>query len=182
MKAVGAGALDLGSRETGVLRRSDNGAVSEQDGREFPSRPVVGVGAVVIDGQRVLLVRRANEPLKGEWSLPGGVVELGETLEAALAREVREETGLEVDVGPMVDVLDRLRFDAGGRPRFHYVLIDFVCRPKGGELGAATDADAVAWADLVELRQYGVADATISVIQKAFDRLHEGPWTPCGVR
>jgi 8-oxo-dGTP diphosphatase len=156
--------------------------LSPQDDREFPSRPVVGVGAVVIDGERVLLVRRANEPLKGEWSLPGGVVEIGETLEAALAREVREETGLEVDVGPMVDVLDRLRFDAAGRPRFHYVLIDFVCRPVGGRLMAATDADAVAWAGLIELAEYGVAEPAVSVIQKAFDRLRGGPWTSRDVR
>jgi 8-oxo-dGTP diphosphatase len=152
------------------------------DGRTYPDHPVVGVGAVIVEGNRVLLVRRANEPLKGEWSVPGGVVEVGETLEAAIRREVREETGLEVDVGPMVDVLDRLRFDAGGRPRFHYVLIDFVCRPTGGTLMAASDAEAVAWAGIVELAEYGVAASTVSVILKAMERVRAGPWTPREVR
>lgn len=144
--------------------------------REFPARPILGVGAVVVDGGRVLLVRRANEPLKGEWSLPGGAVELGETLHAAIAREVKEETGLEVEVGPIIDVLDRLRFDADGRPRFHYVLVDFICRPTGGALACGSDAAGATWADLVELPGYGVAESTVSVIVKAFDRLKSGPW------
>jgi 8-oxo-dGTP diphosphatase len=146
------------------------------DVREFPSRPILGVGAVVIEGNRVLLVKRANEPLKGEWSLPGGAVELGETLEAAIAREVREETGLSVDVGPMVDVLDRLQFDSGGRPRFHYVLIDFVCRPREGVATSGSDAEAATWVTLAELGEYGVAESTVSVILKAFDRLRSGEW------
>ena len=85
--------------------------------RKYPDRPIVGVGAVIVDGDRVLLVKRAHEPLKGEWSLPGGAVEVGETLEAALVREVREETGLDVDVGPVVEVLDRIRRDADGSRR-----------------------------------------------------------------
>jgi len=148
------------------------------DGRAYPDHPVVGVGAVIIDRNRVLLVRRANEPLKGEWSVPGGAVEVGETLEAAVAREVREETGLEVDVGPMVEVLDRLCFDVDGRTRFHYVLIDFVCRPTGGTLMAATDAEAAAWAGLGELAEYGIAESTVGVIRKAIDRARSGPWTP----
>ena len=146
--------------------------------REFPTRPVLGVGAVVVDGNRVLLVRRINEPLKGEWSLPGGVVELGETLEVAVAREVKEETGLEVEVGPIVDVLDRLRFDGDGRPRYHYVLVDFICRPKGGTLSSGSDADAARWANLMEVAEYGVAESTVSVITKAFDRIRSGPWIP----
>src|SRR2546428_7972306 len=112
--------------------------------REFPERPVVGVGAVVIDGSRVLLVKRANEPLKGEWSLPGGAVEIGETLEAAIRREVREETGLDVEVGPIVDVLDRIRYDPDGRIKFHYVLVDFLCRPLCGTLQGASDAQEAA--------------------------------------
>jgi 8-oxo-dGTP diphosphatase len=132
---------------------------------------------VVLDGDRVLLVKRAHEPLKGEWSLPGGAVELGETLEKAIAREVREETGLDVDVGPMVDVLDRLRYDPDGRVKYHYVLVDFLCRPSGGVLCCASDAEAAEWAALADLARYALADATISVIGKAVDR-QSGAWTP----
>jgi 8-oxo-dGTP diphosphatase len=145
--------------------------------REFPDRPIVGVGAVIVDDTRVLLVRRANEPLKGEWSLPGGAVELGETLQAAIAREVREETGLEVEVGPMVDVLDRLRFDEHGRTRFHYVLIDFLCRRVGGTLGCASDADAAAWVEHEKLPAYSVAASTVDVIEKGFARASAAAWT-----
>jgi 8-oxo-dGTP diphosphatase len=146
--------------------------------REYPERPIVGVGAIVVEGNRVLLVCRAHEPLKGEWSIPGGAVEVGETLEVAIAREVREETGLEVDVGPMIDVFDRIRFDPDGRALYHYVLIDFVCKPVGGTLACASDAIDVTWASLMELTDYGVNDATISVIGKAFERARSGPWTP----
>jgi 8-oxo-dGTP diphosphatase len=146
--------------------------------REYPERPIVGVGAVVLDGGRVLLVRRGNEPLKGEWSLPGGAVEVGETLEVAIAREVREETGLEIEVGPMIDVLDRIRFDPAGRVLYHYVLIDFVCRPSGGTLCCGTDASDAAWAAIIDLSQFGLADATLSIIHKALDRARAGPWTP----
>ena len=138
------------------------------DRREFPERPIVGVGAVVIDGDRVLLVRRANEPLKGEWSLPGGAVELGESLREAIAREVLEETGLSVDVGPVVDVLDRIRLDDDRRVRFHYVLVDFVCRPASGALSCASDADEAVWARLDDLPAHRVAEATVTVIREAF--------------
>jgi 8-oxo-dGTP diphosphatase len=136
--------------------------------REYPERPIVGVGAVVIDGDRVLLVRRANEPLKGEWSLPGGAVEVGETLEAAVTREIREETGLDIHVGPIVEVLDRIRLDADGRARYHFVLVDYLCHPTGGSMTSASDAEAAVWASLDELAQYRVAEPTIAVIRKAF--------------
>ena len=151
--------------------------MTDNSRRRYPDRPIVGVGAVVLDGDRVLLVKRAHEPLKGEWSLPGGAVDVGETLEEAIGREVREETCLDVEVGPIIDVLDRIRCDGDGRVRFHYVLVDFLCRPLGGTLQCASDAEEAAWAERAELGRYGVADATISVIDKAIAR-RSTPWTP----
>jgi mutator protein MutT len=148
------------------------------DDREFPSRPIVGVGAIVVDGDAVLIVQRGREPLKGQWSLPGGAVELGETLDAAIGREVREETGLVVEVGPIVEVLNRIRLDETGRVRFHYVLVDFVCRRVAGELSPGSDAAAAAWATASEFARYDIAPETVTVIRKALDRLRSGPWIP----
>ena len=129
----------------------------------------------MLDGDRVLLIKRGHEPLKGQWSLPGGGVELGETLEAAIVREVREETGLAVEVGPMVEVLDRITRDAGGNVEHHFVLVDFVCRATGGALQSASDADAAEWVPLEHLAAYGVAAVTVRVIRKAASRgFHQG--------
>jgi len=101
--------------------------------REYPDRPFVGVGAVIVDeSARVLLVKRRFEPLAGQWSLPGGAVDVGETLAACVIREMREETGLDVEVGAVIEVFDRIMHDAGGRVQYHYVLVDYVCRPVGG--------------------------------------------------
>ena len=128
---------------------------------------MVAVGAVILDGDRVLLVKRGHEPLKGAWSLPGGVVELGETLEAALVREVREETGLDIEVGPVVEVLDRLHVGAGGRLEFHYVIIDYLCRARTTLLAHGSDADDVAWLQIASLEAQGVTAKAIEVIRKA---------------
>ena len=100
--------------------------------RQYPGQPIVGVGAVIMQDGKVVLVKRRFEPLAGQWSLPGGRLELGETLEAGLAREMLEETGLEVEVGPVVDVFDRILLDPERKVRYHYVLIDYLCRPIGG--------------------------------------------------
>ncbi len=140
--------------------------------REFPEAPIVGVGAVVIDGTRVLLVRRGHQPLKGEWSLPGGALELGETLQQGVVREVREETGLIVVPAGIVEVLDRITQDElSGRIRYHYVLVDFVCRATGGILRGGSDADEARWVareELHEQGEYRLAPLTVLVIEKAF--------------
>ena len=140
--------------------------------REYPEAPIVGVGAVVIDGTKVLLVRRGNEPLKGEWSLPGGAVELGETLQQGVVREALEETGLVVVPAGIVEVLDRITKDgAGGRIRYHYVLVDFLCSVVGGAdlqkpVTCATDALEARWAGGEELA--GLTPLTVEVIRKAW--------------
>jgi len=138
--------------------------------RPYPERPVVGVGAVVLDQDRVLLVKRGHAPLKGQWSLPGGAVEVGETLEQAAAREVLEETGVTIEVGPIVEVLDRISRDVDGRVEHHFVLVDFVARPNGGVLRSASDADDAEWVPLSVLEKYEVAPVTVGVIQKAASR------------
>ena len=137
--------------------------------REYPEAPIVGVGAVVIDGTKVLLVRRGNEPFKGEWSLPGGALEVGETLQQGVVREVLEETGLTVTPAGVVEILDRIvRDEESGRVRYHYVLIDFVCRVTGGSPLVGSDADEVRWVDRAALDEYQVAPVTVRVIEKAF--------------
>ncbi len=136
--------------------------------RRYPVAPIAAVGAVVLDGERVLLVRRGQEPLKGEWSLPGGAVELGETLEAAVCREVLEETGLEVEPVRVVEVLDRISRDAEGRVEYHYVLVDYACRVRGGVLGSGSDASDARWVSLEKLEmEAGLAGKVIEVIRKA---------------
>ena len=136
--------------------------------REYPERPLAGVGAVILDGEKVLLVRRAREPLRGEWSVPGGLVEVGEKLEEALQREIQEETGLTVRVGPVVEVLDRILRDEQGRVRFHYVLVDYLCRVDGGRLEAASDVSETRWVERSRLSEYALQPETVRVIEKAF--------------
>jgi 8-oxo-dGTP diphosphatase len=134
--------------------------------REYPDRPVVGVGAVVLLDGRVVLVKRAQAPLQGEWSLPGGGVELGEPLDRACAREVREETGLEVSVGPVIDVFDRIMLDERQNVQYHFVLVDFLCRVTGGALRCGSDASDVTLADPSVLASFRLTAKALDVIQR----------------
>ena len=135
--------------------------------REYPDRPIVGVGGVVIRDGCVLLVQRAQEPLAGKWTLPGGAVELGETLEEAVVRELREETGLEVRVLELVEAFERITRDESGRSRYHYVLLDYLCVPVSGELLAGSDVSTAAWVRPEEFSRYQVSDKARSVCEKA---------------
>jgi 8-oxo-dGTP diphosphatase len=130
---------------------------------------------VIVDDGRVVLIKRKYEPLKGQWSLPGGMVELGETLEAALAREMLEETGLRVDVGPVIEVFDRIMRDEEHRVRYHYVLIDYLCWPADGSLQAGSDVDVAIWADPATLGEYALTEKATSVIQRGLMLAREAP-------
>lgn len=119
--------------------------------REYPNQPVVGVAAVVLRGDEVLLVQRGREPAKGSWGLPGGVLELGETLAQGAQREVMEECGVAIEVGPVVGVFEPMLRDEQGRLRFHYVVVDLLAAYAGGELRPADDADDARWVEIAAL-------------------------------
>jgi 8-oxo-dGTP diphosphatase len=135
--------------------------------REYPDVPLVGVGAIIIDHGRVLLVKRGHAPLLGEWSIPGGVLEVGELLRQAAIREAREETGLEVEPGELLGVFDRV-IRENGRIRYHYVLIDFLCRLLSGTPCCGSDADEVRWFTQEDAAQLKLAPDTAEVIRKGF--------------
>lgn len=139
--------------------------------REFPELPLVGVGSIIIEGDRVVLVKRAHPPIQGHWSIPGGVLEVGEMVREAAVREAHEETGLIVEPGELLGVYDRILRDPDRRVQYHYVLIDFLCRAVGGELVAASDAAEVRWFKREELRTLDLAEDTLDVIQKGFTSL-----------
>jgi 8-oxo-dGTP diphosphatase len=138
--------------------------------REYPDTPLVGVGAIIIEGDRVALVKRGHPPLQGKWSIPGGVLEVGETLRKAAIREALEETGLTIEPGELLGVFERVLPDEQGRMKYHYVLIDFLCRPVAGELAAGDDADEVGWFRREELAPLQLARETEEVILKGFEK------------
>jgi 8-oxo-dGTP diphosphatase len=139
------------------------------DTRSYPERPIVGVGAVVLVDGKVVLIKRRYEPLAGQWSLPGGTLEVGETLEAGAAREILEETGLVVEVGPVIEVFDRILVDPDQRVRYHFVLIDYLCRPIGGALQHGSDVDDVTLADPDDLARYGLTMKATAIIRRALE-------------
>ena len=137
--------------------------------RRYPARPVLAVGALIFDAEnRILLIERGQEPLRGYWSLPGGAVETGETLETALRREVAEETGLEVTIEGLHEIFERITPDADGRAEFHYVIIDYICGAAGGALRAASDAASARWFAREELAALRITPGSLPVIERAF--------------
>lgn len=147
--------------------------------REFPEKPIVGVGGVVIEDQQALLIRRGNEPLMGQWSIPGGTLELGETLAEGTVRELEEETGLLVRVLDLIEVFERINFGRGAdetwatleekrRPRFHFVIADYLCERVSGKAVAGGDVTEVAWAREDELDKFALTPTATRVIRKAF--------------
>jgi 8-oxo-dGTP diphosphatase len=138
--------------------------------REYPETPLVGVGAIIIEGDRVALVKRGHAPLQGRWSIPGGVLEVGETLRTAAVREALEETGLTVEPGELLGVFERVVPDEQGKMRYHYVLIDFLCSRVAGELLAGDDAEEVAWFRREDLAALELARETEEVILKGFEK------------
>ena len=137
---------------------------------DYPNRPLIGVGVIVFKEDRVLLIRRGKPPRAGQWSLPGGRQRLGETVRETAAREVREETGCEVEVTALLDVLDSLTRDAAGEIQYHYTLVDFLAEWRGGEARAAGDAAEVAWADPDALESYELWSETLRLIALGRER------------
>ena len=135
--------------------------------RQYPARPIVGVGAVIVDAGKVVLVKRRYEPLAGRWSLPGGTLEVGETLKAAVIREMREETGLDVEVGPLLEVFDRIITDDAQRVRYHFVLVDYLCWPVGGRLEASSDVEEAVLVGPESFADYDLTENAESVIAQA---------------
>jgi ADP-ribose pyrophosphatase YjhB (NUDIX family) len=145
------------------------------DDRRYPKRPVPGVGALIFRRDHILLVQRGNEPLKGWWSLPGGALETGETLQEAVCREVLEETGLEVKAGPVFEVFERIMRDPAGVPEYHFVLIDYICRVTGGTLRAGDDVAVAEWVARRDLPSLQITEGTLAVIERAFRKRSTRP-------
>jgi len=154
-----------------LARSSQLEAHSLRMTRKYPNRPLIGVGSIIIENDQVVLVKRAHPPIQGQWSIPGGVLEVGELVREAAIREAREETGLIVDPGELLGVFDRVLRDLDNRVQYHYVLIDFLCRRVDGELLAASDAAEVRWFTRAELPSLNLAQDTLEVIHKGFAEL-----------
>jgi 8-oxo-dGTP diphosphatase len=139
-----------------------------RDDRRYPKRPIVGVGALILRRDRILMAQRGKSPLKGWWSLPGGALEIGESLADGVRREVREETGLEIEPVCVFEIFERIMRDAAGAPEYHYVLIDYLCRITGGTLAPGDDVCAVEWVRRGDLKKLQITEGTLGVIEKAF--------------
>jgi len=141
--------------------------------RLYPNKPLIGVGAVIVCNGRILLEKRKGEPGKGKWSIPGGLVELGERAEQTVIREVREETNLEVENPELIDVVDSITFDEGGRIKYHFVIIDYFVKLKGGTVKAADDAAELKWVPFNEVEKYDLTRTFREFFERNFKQLQE---------
>ncbi len=142
--------------------------------REYSSVPLFGVGALIVHDTKIALVRRANEPSRGQWSIPGGLVNLGEAILGALKREAFEETRLVVEPVFLVELLDRVFYDQSGSVQYHYVLADYWCEVSHGSIAAGSDASEAVWAPLEDLTRFNLANITLQVIKKGFELKQDG--------
>jgi len=141
--------------------------------RLYPKQPIIGVGAVIIKDGKILLEKRKNEPGKGKWSVPGGLVELGESVEQTVMREVEEETGLEVEKPEHIDVVDNIIRDESGRVKYHFVIIDYFMKLKGGTLKAASDAEELRWVTFDEVERYALTKTFRAFFQRNRQKLEK---------
>jgi len=139
--------------------------------KEYPEHPMVGVGAIIVQDGKILIVRRGSEPGKGKWSVPGGLVELGETVEQAVVREVREECGLDVEVDKLIDIVDSMTFDKNGRLKYHFIILDFFVKIKGGKLRPGDDAKEALWVPLEEVENYDLTKTFKEFLKRNMEKL-----------
>lgn len=132
---------------------------------------MVGVGAIIVQDGKILIVRRGSEPGKGKWSVPGGLVELGETVEQAVVREVREECGLDVEVDKLIDIVDSMTFDKNGRLKYHFIILDFFVKIKGGKLRPGDDAKEALWVPLEEVENYDLTKTFKEFLERNMEKL-----------
>ena len=138
--------------------------------REYPLFPMVGAGALIYKGNSVLLVKRNNEPNKGRWALPGGVVKVGERVEDATRREVKEEVGLEIGLEGLLDISDDIHYDGKGRVMYHFVLVSYLASPQGGKVKVNSESEEYKWFSPTEVRSVFATDNTKKVVQRYLDR------------
>jgi len=141
--------------------------------RLYPKQPVIGVGAVVICDGKILLEKRKNEPGKGKWSIPGGLVELGENVEQTVIREVKEETGLEVEKPEHIDIVDNITRDENGEIKYHFVIIDYFVKLKGGTMKATSDAEELRWVTFDEVEKYDLTKTFREFFQRNKQKLEK---------
>ncbi|MGQ9566166.1 MAG: NUDIX hydrolase [Candidatus Bathyarchaeales archaeon] len=146
--------------------------------REYPTQPLVGIGAIILQDDKILMVKRASEPGKGKWSVPGGLVELGEKLEKTVIREVKEETNLDVTVVRLIDAVDNIVYDANGKLRFHFVILDFLTSLKGGNLQPSSDVVDTKWIRLDEAEDYDLTKTFREFIKRNKEELKKTMTSP----